>query len=556
MKKYKMYISLCKEHSAFVVIGICLLIIEAILAVRMPFLMNAVLDKLFSVSSESFNVFIKSFIIYILLYIVQTGIGYISSVIFKLLGIKNSKIISENLMRKIFFAVKKEPPQFSSGNAMQIMSSDAFNLGENGIIIVYQIIHTAINIIALFYYMWSTFSLLALLITIEFLFIMLIQKKLVAVINRKIMKSRELGGEYSYLINNLISNYFNYRKIRCFDFFLRKYNKQTDKLLGTNFSLEKTMYLNGLINSFVVILNFALIFGLGSYQLVRSAISVSTLVTFNMYANQFGNLIINIPNISRSAKEFSVSYERVMRMYGIECYNDKAVGGCIPDNIHQISIEDISFSYGESSAPLISNFSAHLSEGNIYCISGKNGCGKSTLLNLLTGEYKISSGTFKINNSIVDLYDEYTNLCEHISFCSSVSVLFNDTVKNNLLLGNNIDTSAEEKIKILYKRLGIEDCNDMRPDAIINDTTSNLSSGQKQKISLMRTLIDNKEIMIFDEPEKHLDIQSNQNFMEYLSEIKQNKIIIIVSHSKDIQDKCDGIINLETTLQEVVNEKS
>ncbi len=556
MKKYKMYADLCKKQAGLIMCSLMLLLAEAVLAVKMPFLMNHVLDQLFAVSADNVQSFVKSFLLYVVLFLIQIVIGYISSVMFKLLGIRNSRIISGQLMNRIYYAVKEEPAQFSTGNAMQIMGGDAFNIGEKGIIVIYQILHTAINLAAVFCYMWKTLSVLALLITIEFVIVMLVQKKLIAVINQKIHKSRELSGAYSYLVNRLITDYFNFRRIRCHDFFRQKYDSQTDALLKNNLSLEKTMYLNGLVNSMVVVLNFLLIFGLGSYHVIYSSLAISTLVTFHMYANQFGNMIINIPNIARSAKEFSASYDRVMRMYGIRCYDERTDQNVFPERIEQIRLENIRFSYRKNTPPVIDGFDMEMEKGNIYCISGSNGCGKSTLLGLITGEYTPDSGETEINGRMVHLPQYYAELCEHISFASSAGILFNDTVRNNLLLGRNSKAACMKKMENLYQLFGIDGCSELHPDAAINDTISNLSDGQKQKLSLMRTLLDDREIMIFDEPEKHLDAQTKQNFMDHLQTIKQDKIIIIVSHESDIQNKCDKNIQLQAIRLEANNENT
>lgn len=544
MKKYKMYLTLCRQQAGLVIAGVLLLLLEAVLAVRMPFLMNHVLDELFAVNAENMQMFFRSFLLYVGLFLLQIVTGYASSVLFKVLGVRNSRVISGELMNKVFFAVKEEPAQFTAGNAMQIMSSDAFNIGEKGIVIIYQILHTIINLAALFYYMWMTLPLLALMITAEFVLVMLLQKKIIGIVNSKIRKSRELGGAYSYLINQLITNYFQYRRIRCYDFFRRKYDKQTDALLANNLSLEKTMYLNGLINSAVVVLNFLLIFGLGAYHVAFAALPVSTLVTFHMYANQFGTLVINIPNIARSAKEFSTSFDRVMRMYGIRCYQEKPQDTVLPEHIDSIRLNGMTFAYDKTAAPVIDDFHTVLEEGNIYCISGSNGCGKSTLLGLITGEYTPDAGDAQVNHSAADLSQHYMEMSSHISYASSACVLFHDTVKNNLLLDHRDDEAYIQDMTKLYDLFGISQCSEMQPEAVINDTISNLSDGQKQKLSLMRTLLDDREIMIFDEPEKHLDTQTKQNFMELLRKRKHHKIIIIVSHSQEIQKQCDRIIQL------------
>jgi len=548
MKKYKMYIELCKQNKAIIATGLSLLVLQGVLAVKMPFMMNDVLDDLFTISKSNYKDFIFGFSVYSVLFIVQMLSSFASTMLFKRLGIRNSKVITSTLMKKIFYSVKQEPPQFSIGNAMQIMSSDAFNLGENGILIIYRILQTAINIGAVFYYMWHGFPPLAIIITLEFILIMIVQKKLLDIINRKIMENREIRGKYSFLVNDFITDHFNYRRLHCFEFFSRKYKKGTEDLLENGYSLEKTLFINGLLGGTITILNFILIFGIGSYQLFHHAITVSTLVTFNMYSTQFGSHITSIPDIAKSAKEFSVSYERVMKMYNIHCYTDTAESGeyhglTVP--IESIELDDVSFTYNTNIPPVFNDISFEFKKGNIYCFRGSNGCGKSTLLSLITGEYPLSAGRSLINGDKCDLYTENIDLNEHISFSSASITLFSDSIKNNLLLSRNMDSDIQNKINRLYSLFDISSCTELALDSAINERKNNLSDGQKQKLTLIRTLIDDREIMIFDEPEKHLDNRSKYEFMNYLNTIKTEKIIIIVSHEKEIQEMCDCIINVD-----------
>lgn len=550
-----MYIELCKQNKSLIAGGLFLLIIQAILAVKMPFMMNNVLDELFSISNENYKKFIFDFSVYSVLFIIQMMSGFASTMLFKRLGVRNSKVITSTLMKKIFYSVKEDPPQFSIGNAMQIMSSDAFNLGENGILIVYRILHAAINIAAVFYYMWHSFAPLAVVITFEFVLIMLIQKKLLEVINRKISSNRDIRGKYSFLVNDFIIDHFNYRRIHCFDFFSRKYKKGTEELLENSFSLEKTLFINGLLGGTVTILNFILIFGFGSYQLFHHAITISTLVTFNMYSNQFGSHITSIPDIAKNAKEFAVSYERVMKMHNIRCYTD-AAEHCkeqsLAEPIESITLDDVSFTYNRNIPPVFNDFSVEFKKGNIYCFKGSNGCGKSTLLSLITGEYPLSDGNSLINGGKCDLYSENIGLNERISFSSSSITLFSDSIRNNLLLNKNQDSKTNSKLNNLYELFDISSCKELALDSAITERKNNLSDGQKQKLALIRTLIDDREIMIFDEPEKHLDSKSKSELMNYLNSVKKDKIIIIVSHEKEIQDMCDYIINIDMYNRRVI----
>lgn len=124
-------------------------------------------------------------------------------------------------------------------------------------------------------------------------------------------------------------------------------------------------------------------------------------------------------------------------------------------------------------------------------------------------------------------------------------MLINDTIYNNISLGMPID---ETKLNLLIKLLNlsnfIDECEN-KLDSVINPYSTNLSGGEKQKISILRTLLKNdSSVLIFDEPTSALDYKSKINLLNYLKEIKEDKIIILISHDDEIKEIVDEVILL------------
>ncbi len=121
-----------------------------------------------------------------------------------------------------------------------------------------------------------------------------------------------------------------------------------------------------------------------------------------------------------------------------------------------------------------------------------------------------------------------------------------DSIKNNLFFGGE-DRSQDERFMELTKLLGLSEFFEKLPNGIntiVNENAMNLSGGEKQKLSLLRILLKNSEVLILDEPTSAMDIESGEKLYGYLNAIKSNKIIIVVTHDNYIVGKVDHVINL------------
>jgi subfamily B ATP-binding cassette protein MsbA len=205
-----------------------------------------------------------------------------------------------------------------------------------------------------------------------------------------------------------------------------------------------------------------------------------------------------------------------------------------------ISIENISFKYAKEN--VLKEFSLEIPKGKTIALVGQSGSGKSTIANLLTRFYEVQSGQIKIDG--IDIKDlDMHALRGLIGLVTQESILFNDTIKNNILIGksNATDTEIIEALKIANAYefvqalpLGIE--------SNIGDAGGKLSGGQKQRLSIARAVLKNPPIMILDEATSALDTESERLVQDALEHLMINRTSIVIAHRLSTVQKADLIV--------------
>lgn len=209
----------------------------------------------------------------------------------------------------------------------------------------------------------------------------------------------------------------------------------------------------------------------------------------------------------------------------------------------KITIENINFSYEKER--VLKNFSLEVKKGQTVAFVGQSGSGKSTIANLLTRFYDVQEGTIKIDNiGIRDLKLE--SLRGLTGLVTQDSILFNDTIKNNILLGKQ-DATDEEIIDALKIANAYEFVKDL-PLGIntnVGDSGNKLSGGQKQRLSIARAVLKNPPIMILDEATSALDTESERLVQVALENMMQNRTSIVIAHRLSTIQKADKIVVMQ-----------
>ena len=207
-----------------------------------------------------------------------------------------------------------------------------------------------------------------------------------------------------------------------------------------------------------------------------------------------------------------------------------------------ITFENISFKYLNDY--VLKGFSLTINKGETVALVGQSGSGKSTLANLITRFYDVNEGVIKIDG--VDIKDiSKKSLRKLMGLVTQDSILFNDTINNNLALGietpNTKDileaaniANAHEFIKDLPKQY----------ETNIGDSGNTLSGGQKQRLSIARAVLKNPPIMILDEATSALDTESEQLVQVALEKMMQNRTSLVIAHRLSTIQKADKIIVL------------
>jgi len=208
-----------------------------------------------------------------------------------------------------------------------------------------------------------------------------------------------------------------------------------------------------------------------------------------------------------------------------------------------ISFENISFKYVDDY--VLENFSLTINKGETVAFVGQSGSGKSTLANLITRFYDVNKGSIKIDG--IDIKDlSKKSLRGLMGIVTQDSILFNDSVKNNLTLGienPNDDAildaaniaNAHEFIKYLPNQY----------ETNIGDSGNTLSGGQKQRLSIARAVLKNPPIMVLDEATSALDTESEQIVQVALEKMMQNRTSIVIAHRLSTIQKADKIVVLQ-----------
>jgi ATP-binding cassette subfamily B protein len=205
----------------------------------------------------------------------------------------------------------------------------------------------------------------------------------------------------------------------------------------------------------------------------------------------------------------------------------------IISSINTIEFKNVTFIYPDTGIQALSNINFKINAGEKIAIVGKTGSGKSTLAELLLRTYDIDTGEILINQqNIKDI--NLNDFRDKIGYTPQDVFLFSDTVKNNILFGNEVEVNnkkneVEEFAKIAYVQNDIEEL-PKKYETIVGERGVMLSGGQKQRISIARSLVKNPELVLLDDCLSAVDAKTEKIILNNLQETLKNKTVIFITH--------------------------
>ena len=241
-------------------------------------------------------------------------------------------------------------------------------------------------------------------------------------------------------------------------------------------------------------------------------------------------------------KKGNAAAERVYELIDSENEFESQKVNDIKSFKQKIEMKNVSFSFGE--AEVLKNISLNINKGETLAIVGASGSGKSTLANLLPRFYNYNSGELLIDGN------ELRNISKKsirslIGIVGQDSILFNGSIRDNILLGKQIDD--DEVYNALKTANALDFINefDDKIDHKIADNGINLSGGQKQRIAIARAIISKSPILILDEATSSLDSKSEKLVQDALIKLMDNKTSIVIAHRLSTVKNAQNIIVLD-----------
>ncbi len=318
----------------------------------------------------------------------------------------------------------------------------------------------------------------------------------------------------------------------------QRFNKFSNSLLNrTNLAKPTSEFLG------IAVIAVLLWYG-GTLVLVEKTLDGEAFLAYMGLAYNILTPAKAISKASYSVKQGNAAAERVLEI--IETENplkDKPNAIEKTDFNKDIQFKNISFKYEDEY--VLDDFSLTIPKGKMVALVGQSGSGKSTLANLVTRFYDVNKGEILIDG--VDIRElTKASLRNQMGIVTQDAILFNDTVKNNILLGVN-SASDEEIIAALKIANAWEFVKDL-PNGIdtnIGDSGNKLSGGQKQRLSIARAVLKNPPIMILDEATSALDTESERLVQDALEKMMQKRTSIVIAHRLSTIQKADTIVVLQ-----------
>ncbi|MGY8949218.1 MAG: ABC transporter ATP-binding protein [Flavobacteriales bacterium] len=325
-------------------------------------------------------------------------------------------------------------------------------------------------------------------------------------------------------------------------FFINKFKESNNKFYNYSNKLINRQNLASPISEFlgISVIGALLWYG-GQLVLVDLELKPAAFLTYMGLAYGVLTPAKAISKASYSIKKGNAAAERVLEVLESESTIKEIKNPIEKESFKSdITFKNVSFKYDQES--VLNNINFKIRKGQTVAIVGQSGSGKSTIANLIPRFYDVSSGEILIDNINVKNLSK-TDLRKLMGLVSQDSILFNDTILNNIKLSNSKANSKdiEKAAKIANADNFIEKF-EKGYELNVGDGGGKLSGGQKQRISIARAVLSNPPIMILDEATSSLDSESENLVQDALENLMKNRTSIIIAHRLSTIQKADIIL--------------
>lgn len=349
-------------------------------------------------------------------------------------------------------------------------------------------------------------------------------------IRKKYIEFRKIADIYFSNMYETMTNIREIKNLGIRDICINKSIGIFDDIRKGENEYENLCLLSELVTTIIDNIVIIIVMFWSSYLVFSSSMSVDKFIIFFSYSAQFSSSLKVIASLNSKIQASSVSFKRVYEII-FDSEKIENLSRCTNkiNNIEKIEMKKVSFSYSEN-IKVLDKISMSFNENGLVAIVGPSGNGKSTILHILNRLYDTYDGEVLFNNINLKSISEESLRC-NITRVFQEPLMFNISIFDNFKIIKR-DITKEEIIKYC-KKAYIHDFIISLPegyDTIINENSSNISIGQKQRLAIARALASGAKVLLFDEITSSLDNEAQEYINKTINEIKRNHIIVVVSH--------------------------
>lgn len=452
--------------------------------------------------------------------------------------IRNSLYKKTTTLPLDFFSEKKK------GDLMARISSDVLELQHSFLSILELIVRDPLTIIFSLIVMFSFSTKLTLFVLV---FIPLsggIISQIGKSLKRKSERVQNEQGEFLSIIEETLGGIKIIKAFNAQEKFMKKFASSTLRFFNFSNKLLNRQNLASPVSEFlgILVISVLLWYG-GSMVLVDQTLNGAI---FLSYLGLAYNILTPAKGISKALYNIKKGDAAAQRVLDILEANDDMEDSNESINLKnlekEIRFEKVYFSYGKNI--VLENFSLQIKKGRTIALVGPSGSGKTTVANLINRFYDIKEGQLKLDNIPINKIKKST-LYRLTGIVTQDSILFNDSISNNIALGNPKASKEEimEAAVVANASEFIEKL-DQGYETLIGEGGNMLSGGQKQRLSIARAVLKNPDILILDEATSALDTASEKLVQNALENLMKNRTSLVIAHRLSTIKKADLIVVL------------
>ena len=457
--------------------------------------------------------------------------------------------ILKNLRNALYIKIISLPISYFNekrkGDLMAKMTSDVTEIQQSFLSILELLVREPLTI----FFSLAAMLLFSFKLTLFVILFIPISGLVISSIGKRLKKHsariQEEQGDFLSIIDETVNGQKIIKTFSAGEHFKDRFFKATDRFYLFSNQLLHRASLAGPTSEFlgISVIGILLWFG-GKMVLIDESITGTSFIVYMGLAYNILTPAKSISKASYSIQKGNAAADRVLEILNVKDHlEDDKNAQKLSEFKDRIVFDKVSFSYEKNL--VLNKISFEIKKGEMVALVGPSGSGKTTLTYLLNRFYNVDNGLLTIDDIPINLIQK-KSLYKHIGMVTQESILFNDSVYNNLKIGK--PNASNDEIENAAIAANADDFIKELPnqyETVIGDLGNKLSGGQKQRLTIARALLKDPAFLILDEATSALDTEAEQQVQIALEKLMQNRTSLVIAHRLSTIKKADVILVLD-----------